>query len=92
MIVEKFEESSGNEVANWQYEFAEKKKTKKVTFYFLLAAVPCSRHVKLILRTARPTVGDICYHVINRKNGGLEVFHKHDDYLPFAEMMHEACR
>jgi putative transposase len=43
-------------------------------------------------RTARASVGNICYHVINRGNGGMTVFHKQADYLRFIEMMFQACK
>jgi len=42
-------------------------------------------------RTARASVGGICYHVINRGNGQAEVFHKADDYQRFTEMMRQSC-
>jgi putative transposase len=42
-------------------------------------------------RTARASVGNVCYHVINRGNGGAAVFRKQADYLRFTEMMHQAC-
>lgn len=31
-------------------------------------------------RTARATVRGLCYHVINRGNARLEVFHEPEDY------------
>lgn len=42
-------------------------------------------------RTARASVGNICYHVINRGNGRAEVFRQESDYVRFAEMINEAC-
>jgi putative transposase len=42
-------------------------------------------------RTARASIGNICYHVINRGNGRAAVFHKQSDYLRFTEMMGESC-
>src|SRR5574341_259897 len=36
--------------------------------------------VAAILRTARASLGNLCYHVINRGNGRSEVFHKSLDY------------
>ncbi len=42
-------------------------------------------------RTARASIGNICYHVINRGNGRLVVFHKQADYLRFTEMIRQAC-
>ncbi len=38
-------------------------------------------------RTARASVGGICYHVINRGNGQAEVFHKNDDFAAFIQLM-----
>jgi putative transposase len=43
-------------------------------------------------RTSRASVGDICYHVINRGNGRATVFHKPADYDRFTEMMIDASR
>ena len=43
-------------------------------------------------RTARASVGKICYHVINRGNGRATVFHKQADYVRFTEMMYQACK
>jgi putative transposase len=42
-------------------------------------------------RTARASIGGICYHVINRGNGQAEVFHKTEDYYRFTEMMQQSC-
>ncbi len=42
-------------------------------------------------RTARASVGGICYHVISRGNGKAEVFHKTEDYYRFTEMMQQSC-
>jgi putative transposase len=41
-------------------------------------------------RTARASVGGMCYHVLNRGNARAEVFHKPQDYLAFVELMAEA--
>jgi putative transposase len=43
-------------------------------------------------RTARASVGGICYHVINRGNAQIEVFHKDDDYRAFVELIGLACQ
>jgi len=42
-------------------------------------------------RTARASVGNICYHVINRGNAGTTVFRKQADYVRFTEMVYQAC-
>jgi putative transposase len=40
-------------------------------------------------RTARASVGGVCYHVINRGNGREKVFHKLADYAAFVKLMAE---
>ena len=42
-------------------------------------------------RTARASVGDVCYHVVNRGNGRACVFHRPSDYAAFVELIGEAC-
>lgn len=42
-------------------------------------------------RTARASIGGICYHVINRGNGRAKVFHKDADYRAFMELLTQAC-
>lgn len=42
-------------------------------------------------RTARASVADICYHVINRGNGRAAVFHDETDYAAFMDVIEEAC-
>lgn len=41
-------------------------------------------------RTARASVGDYCYHVINRGNGRAEVFHVDGDYQAFLTLLKAA--
>lgn len=41
-------------------------------------------------RTARASVGGVCYHVINRGNARGDVFRKQDDYAAFLDLMEEA--
>jgi hypothetical protein len=41
-------------------------------------------------RMARGSVGNLCYHVLNRGNGRAEVFHKSGDYAAFLEAMAES--
>lgn len=43
-------------------------------------------------RTARASVGDYCYHVINRGNGRGQVFHAERDYQAFIVLLAEAAR
>jgi putative transposase len=40
-------------------------------------------------RTARASVADICYHVINRGNARATVFHDDGDYAAFVSLMQE---
>jgi putative transposase len=41
-------------------------------------------------RTARASVGGLCYHVINRGNGRAEVFRKPEDYTAFLQLLRQA--
>ena len=41
-------------------------------------------------RTIRASVGNLCYHVLNRGNARAEVFHKPDDYGAFLDAMVES--
>ena len=42
-------------------------------------------------RTARASVGGVCYHVLNRGNGRLRVFRDADDYAAFVDLVGRAC-
>ncbi len=42
-------------------------------------------------RTARASVGGVCYHAINRGNNRREVFLKEGDYLAFLKAIAHAC-
>ena len=42
-------------------------------------------------RTARASLGNWCYHVLNRGNARAEVFHKPDDYAAFMGLFAPAC-
>lgn len=41
-------------------------------------------------RTARASVGGVCYHVINRGNVRADLFHKKEDIVAFLDLMKEA--
>jgi len=41
-------------------------------------------------RIARGLVNGFVYHVLNRGNGGQEVFHKNQDYAAFIDLLEEA--
>jgi putative transposase len=41
-------------------------------------------------RTARASVGGVCYHVLNRGNAREKVFHKKEDYIAFLDLVEEA--
>jgi hypothetical protein len=60
---------------------------QKGTFFFSLASRPLTEVDGFMPRTARASVGDLCYHVINRGNAQSEVFHKADDYQVFVELI-----
>ena len=64
---------------------------KKGTFYFLLDAAPHTITLISMPRTARASVGGICYHVLNRGNGQAAVFDKPADYAAFVELIQAAC-
>jgi putative transposase len=42
-------------------------------------------------RTARASVGGVCYHVLNRGNNRRAVFHKPGDYRAFVKVLREAA-
>ncbi len=42
-------------------------------------------------RSARASVGGLCYHVLNRGNRRETVFHKPEDYDAFVKAMADAC-
>lgn len=42
-------------------------------------------------RTARASVGGLCYHVINRGNRKARVYHSEDDYRAFTQLIGRAC-
>ena len=42
-------------------------------------------------RTARASVADLCYHIINRGNARAVVFHNDGDYQAFLDLMAAAC-
>lgn len=42
-------------------------------------------------RTARASVGDYCYHIINRGNDRAQVFHADGDYQAFSGLLRQAC-
>jgi len=46
---------------------------------------------RAVPRTARASVGEICYHVINRGNARQQVFQKQGDYQAFVELIGLAC-
>jgi len=41
-------------------------------------------------RTARASVGGLCYHVINRGNARAEIFRKPEDYAAFLTLLRDA--
>ena len=41
-------------------------------------------------RTARASVGNVCYHVFNRGNARDTVFHEDDDYGAFLKLLNQA--
>ena len=43
-------------------------------------------------RTARASLADVCYHVMNRGNRRATIYHDESDYQAFVEMMRRATR
>jgi len=43
-------------------------------------------------RTARASVGGVCYHVLNRGNGRTRVFRDRDEYAAFFDLLGRACQ
>ena len=43
-------------------------------------------------RTARAAIGGVVYHVLNRGNGRMKVFHKPGDYQAFADLLVDGKR
>jgi putative transposase len=43
-------------------------------------------------RKARASVGDYCYHIINRGNGRAQVFHAEGDYHAFINLLSQASQ
>jgi hypothetical protein len=64
---------------------------QKGDILFSLASRPLTEVDGFVPRTARASVGDLCYHVINRGNAQTEVFHKAGDYQVFVELISFAC-
>lgn len=48
-------------------------------------------HDHVMPRTARASIGGICYHVINRGNARSTVYHSSSDYQSFIQLMIRAC-
>ena len=63
----------------------------KGTFLFSLVLAPLTDVYSGMPRTGRASVGDICYHVINRGNARNEIFHKSGDYQTFVDLIGLAC-
>lgn len=50
-----------------------------------------SDHDQVMARTARASIGGICYHAINRGNARSTVYHTSSDYDSFTGLMTRAC-
>ena len=68
-----------------------KKGIKKGTGTFNLALLPDLAILSGMPRAARASVGEMCYHVLNRGNARREVFHKDGDYQAFLRAVGQAC-
>jgi hypothetical protein len=63
---------------------------KKGDILLFLAKSVSTRHNRGMPRTARASVGEMCYHVINRGNARQEIFLKKGDYQAFIELIGRA--
>jgi putative transposase len=64
-------------------------KSEKGTFYFI-DRVGGIGYLGGMPRTARASVGGLCYHVLNRGNARDDVFHKDGDFAAFLQLMADA--
>ena len=53
----------------------------------LLPVRPAWGMLVAVPRTARASVGGVCYHVLNRGNGRSEVFHKAEEYAALLKLL-----
>ena len=64
--------------------------THQGTFWFLLLhRLSCAKMASMP-RTARASVGGICYHVLNRGNARADVFHKDGDFTALLKLIADA--
>lgn len=49
------------------------------------------RYYQRMPRTARATVGGVCYHVMNRGNRRARVYHEPEEYEAFVWLIRQAC-
>jgi putative transposase len=68
----------------------EQKRNRKGDILLFLTIWPTTVRYDAMPRTARASVGGVCYHVLNRGNGRAEVFHKEADYDAFLRLLVEA--
>ncbi len=71
--------------------FRSRGRRKKGTGTYSLAPRPGLAMLSGMPRAARASVGEMCYHVLNRGNARREVFHKDGDYQAFLRALGDAC-
>ena len=59
-------------------------------YVFCCPSIHHSLCSSFMARTARASVGGMCYHVLNRGNGRMKVFRKDGDYQAFLKAMAHA--
>jgi putative transposase len=64
--------------------------SRKGDILLFVDALPLGEYVVDMPRTARASVGGVCYHVLNRGNGRQEVFRKPADYRAFLKLLKQA--
>ena len=63
---------------------------EKWTFVFILEPASHIPSIRAMPRTARASVGGLCYHVLNRGNARAEIFRKPEDSAAFLALLRAA--
>lgn len=77
----------GRVYEEWSTRSDEQGMAKGDILLYWVASVDESAHMP---RTSRASRGGFVYHILNRGNGRSDVFHQHDDFAAFVNLMREA--
>ncbi len=77
-------------------KYQRRKVVKRLIYFFpgllLFAGFLTGLYRNMVLcRTARASIGGICYHVLNRGNERRDVFHDDDHHQLFIALIRETC-